>query len=131
MTKPPIPETEESGPFWEGCREGRLRYQHCGACGRAQFPPRAFCAACGAREIAWRDSTGCGRVHSYTLVHRAPGDWVSAPYLLALVDLEEGFRLMVNLRDCAESKVGIGAPVRIVFEAWDGATKLPQARLDR
>lgn len=99
--------------FWEGCALRELRYQRCGACNRAQYPARAFCAGCGARELAWCVSQGIGSVYALTNVTRAPSDAFRAlaPYVIALVDLDEGYRMMAH----ADAGVAIDDRVRVDF----------------
>jgi uncharacterized OB-fold protein len=125
--KPSPPVTGETRPFWDACREGELRYQACGACGAAQFYPRALCARCGGTDLAWRRSRGEGTVHAVTVVHRAPSEAFKAdvPYAVVLVDLDEGFRMMANVVDVAPERVAIGDRVRVVFERR-GDVALPQ-----
>lgn len=119
----------DSLPFWEGCARGELRYQHCTSCDRAQFPPRAFCARCQGPSLEWRQSARQGSIHTFTVVQRAPsaafkGD---VPYVIVLVDLDEGFRLMMNLRGAGAEAAKIGQRVRVVFEHAAGDYPLPQA----
>jgi uncharacterized protein len=124
----PLPAiTAETRPFWDGCRAGELRYQACGACGRVQFYPRALCAGCGGTDLGWRRSRGVGTVHAVTVVHRAPTAAFrdDVPYAIALVDLDEGVRLMANVVGGDPEGVAIGDRVRVVFEAR-GEVTLPQ-----
>ena len=122
----------DSAPFWAATAEERLLIQRCETCARAQFPPRARCLACGG-ALAWEDSCKRGVIHSFTIVQRAPNAAFKAkvPYVVALIDLQEGPRLMLNvLEAAADPALAIGAPVRVVFEAGDGGARLPQAVLD-
>lgn len=130
MDKPIPRPTAETAPFWEGCRRGELLYQRCRACGHAQFYPRSLCAACSATDLEWLPSSKRGTIHSFTVVQRAPTEAFKAdvPYVLALVDLEEGFRMMLNVLGASPDQVRIGQPVRIVFEAR-GEERLPQAEV--
>ncbi len=123
--------TAETLPFWTAASEGRLVYQHCIACKKAQFPPRNRCARCGDTEIVWRESHGIGTIHSFTVTERAatPAFKEDVPYVIALVDLDEGFRMMVNVRGDERQLAAIGARVRIVFEAGEGSWPLPVAEL--
>ncbi len=130
MPKPvPVPNAD-TRPFWDACARGELLYQHCAACGRPQFYPRARCAACQAAGLEWRRSAGLGSIYSYTTVYRAPTPAFKsmAPYVISLVDLDEGFRMMMNVLDCEPAQVAIGARVRVVMRESDGAV-LPQAVL--
>jgi uncharacterized OB-fold protein len=72
VDKPSPKPTAETLPFWQACAEGRLVYQRCPACGRAQFPPRGHCAACHAQALTWRESARVGTIHTHTTVQRAP-----------------------------------------------------------
>lgn len=119
--------TPETAPFWEGCNAGELRYQQCARCAHVQVVPRALCARCQSRTLEWRRSTAHGTVASATTVKRPPPAFRErVPYVIALVDIDEGFRLMVNVRDGREP--GIGARVRIVFRD-EGGQALPEAEI--
>lgn len=130
MTRPLPNPVAESRPFWEGCAAGELRYQRCIHCGQTQLIPRALCAACQNDELQWHTSRGLGRILSFTVVHRAPSAAFKedVPYVIAIVDMEEGFRLMVNVKDGVSKALSIGQPVRIGYRAVDGIT-LPQAEV--
>lgn len=122
----------DTAPFWSGTARGELLYQRCGACGRPQFPPRQHCAHCQSGEPEWQRSAGKGAVHTFTVVHRAPTAAFKddVPYTIALVDLDEGFRMMMNVIGCPPGEVGIGTRVRVVFRPH-GDAMLPQAEIDR
>ncbi|ODV12258.1 MAG: hypothetical protein ABT20_04150 [Rubrivivax sp. SCN 70-15] len=126
----PVPQPDGiSRPYWEGAILGEFRYQRCQACGKAQFYARNVCVHCHGRELAWQVAAGGGRIASFSVIHRAPipafaGD---APYVLALVDLDEGFRFMCNVLRCDPASVRIGMPVRVCFESRPGSEqKMPQ-----
>jgi uncharacterized OB-fold protein len=125
--KPLPPVTAETRPFWDGCRQGELRYQTCAGCGAAQFYPRALCARCGGTDLTWRRSQGEGTVHAVTVVQRPPSPAfrTDVPYAIALVDLDEGFRLLANVLTPDPGRVAIGDRVRVVFEQR-GEVSLPQ-----
>jgi len=132
--KPVPPVNADTAEFWRGCNHERLLFQRCAHCGHAQFPPRSLCVACHGRDLAWRESARRGQIHSFTVVHRAPtaafkGD---VPYVLALVDLDEGFRIMCNLIGCSPEEAAIGLPVRIIFETrgeGEARQRVPQAAI--
>ena len=106
----------DSAPYWEGAANGELRYQRCGACDVAIFYPRSICPACGKPDPDWRVSSGDGTVHACTVVHRAPpANADEAPYVVALIDLAEGFRMMSRVVDCDPETVVVGQPVRAVY----------------
>lgn len=128
--KPTPRPNADTKPFWEACNDGKLLFQRCNSCGEPQFYPRAVCTKCESRDLAWQESDGRGTVHTFTIVQRAPSAAFKAdgPYVLALIDLDEGFRMMVNIVDCDPGAVSIGAPVEIAFEDRSGQA-IPQARL--
>jgi uncharacterized OB-fold protein len=132
LAKPAVIPTPETAPFWHGAAAGKLLFQVCGACGHAQFPPRPVCLNCRGTALDWRESAGRGSVFSFTVVHRAPLDSfrVDVPYVVALIDLEEGPRMMMNIRRCAPEQVRIGAPVITFFESYAEGVALPQAMLE-
>lgn len=123
----PVP-TADSEAFWAACAEGRLIFQRCGGCGAAQFYPRSLCAACGSRDLAEETASGLGTVFTFTVNHRAPSEAfkADAPYVIALIDLDEGPRLMANVLEADPADVAIGMRVRMTFERR-GDMHLPQA----
>jgi uncharacterized protein len=123
----PVPNADTQ-TFWDACNEDRLLFQTCKDCGHTQFYPRVVCVSCESRDLKWHDSAKLGTVHSYTIVQRAPSPAfkADAPYLLALIDLDEGFRMMVNILNCPTYAASIGMKVHIIFEDREGQ-KVPQA----
>lgn len=131
ITKPiPVP-NEDSQVYWDGCREGRLLLQRCTSCGRHRFYPRILCLDCASTESEWIEASGRGRVYSYSVVHRAPGPAFKAdvPYVLAIVELEEGVRMMTNIVGSAPADVRVDMPVRVVFERMTDEITLPKFTL--
>jgi uncharacterized OB-fold protein len=109
----PLPERDAVfAPFWEGAAEGRLLYQECPECGHRQFYPRAICTACGG-DPAWAEASGRGTVHTYTIVRQygAPPFKDELPYVVAMIELDEGVRMMGNVTDCPVDRVHVGMPV--------------------
>lgn len=131
MTRPLPTPTAETKPFWDGCAVGELRYQVCRRCASVQPIPRSLCASCQHGVLQWGVSARRGRILSHTTVHRAPLPAFRAevPYVIAILDMDEGFRLMVNVRDGAGRALSIGQPVRVGFTSVDGVV-LPIAELD-
>lgn len=99
----PIPQpTPETAHYWEGARHGELRIQRCADCAHAYFPPRPFCPACSSREVAVEAASGRATLHSYVIHHReVPG--FEPPYAIAVVELEEGPRMMTNIVECDQT----------------------------
>jgi uncharacterized OB-fold protein len=123
--------TAVSAPYFEGCRAGELRLQLCGACGRYQFYPRIVCSHCGADEVRWQAASGAGRIASFTVVRRGVSAAYEAPYIVALIDLAEGPRMMSQIVhiDAEDARLRIGASVCIEFQAWSDEIDLPVFRL--
>lgn len=127
----PVPDGD-TAPFWEAAREGRLRIQRCRACGRAVFYPRAVCPHCTSAELEWVDASGRGSVYSYTIIHRAPEEFrAEAPYVVALVDLEEGARMMTRITGTEPGDMAIGLSVAVDFQPLNEDIRLPCFRLLR
>lgn len=129
----PIPEPDsDSGPYWQAANEGKFLFQRCSACAKAQFYPRSLCSHCHSRELLWEQAKGIGKIASYSVIHRAPtpafkGD---VPYVLALIDMDEGFRFMCNVVHCDIESVRIGSCVRVVYEERASSNqKIPQVEL--
>lgn len=122
----PVP-NELTAPYWEAARQHRLAVQRC-SCGRLSHPPVARCPSCAGAEFSWPTMSGRGAVYAFTVVHHSvhPVSAGATPYVIALVELEEGPRLLTNLRGCAPEAVRIKMPVEVVFEDVDPAIALPQ-----
>ena len=121
----------DSRPYWEGARAGRLLLQRCGDCGTLRFYPRRLCPECWSEAVEWVEASGRGKVHSFSIVHRAPAPAFRArlPYVIALVDLAEGPRMMANIVGPDALGLRIGDKVAVVFEERAEGAKVPQFRL--
>jgi uncharacterized protein len=115
----PVPHasSQVSVPFWQGCREGELRYQHCAACGLANFPPTEHCRQCLSAELRWKQSNGLGEIYSWTVVHRPVTAEFEPPYAPAIVTLDEGYQMLTNIVGVAHEDLAIGMPVQVQFHA--------------
>ena len=116
--KKPLPTISgETRPYWEACRRGELLVQQCDACQAYQFYPRGICAACWSGEVRWVRSSGRGTVWTFTVTrqNRTPGFSEEVPYILALVELEEGVKMFTNVVECDPGDVAIGMPVEVTF----------------
>ena len=125
----PVPDSE-SKPFWDGCNEEKLLIQHCKDCDKHIFYPRAVCPHCMSDQIEWVEASGKGKVYSYTIARRGAGPAFAddAPYVVALIDLDEGVRMMSNIVNCDVEAVRCDMPVKVVFEEREGM-KLPMFEL--
>ena len=122
MSRRPVPPMSElTRPYWDAARRGEFVLQLCEQCGHRPFPPRAHCPECGASDLRWQGASGRGRVHSYTVAHRPPAAAFATqlPLVVAIVELEEGARMVTNLVDCDPKEIEIGAAVAVRFEAID------------
>lgn len=115
----PLPRpTPLSAPFWDAARRHELHVQRCMRCGVHVFYPRYNCPSCGSRELDWVTASGRGTVYTYTIArrptHRAFADRV--PYVIAIVELDEGPRMTTNIVGCGPEDVRIGMRVVATFE---------------
>ena len=129
MARSPRPSADgDSRFFWEGVEKGELRIQRCGACGTLRHPPRPMCARC--RSLAWDSvvASGRGEIYSFVVHHHPPVYGFETPFAIALVELEEGTRIVGNVTDIAPAEVRVGLPVEVSFVRVDDAWTLPQWR---
>jgi uncharacterized protein len=116
QTERPLPHPSElSGPHWQGARDHRLMVQHCGACAAYVFPPSPVCTHCFSTDLAWEQSSGRGRIYSYTIIHRAPAPSFEVPYCAAIITLEEGWNMISNIVGSPMEVIMVGLPVRVAF----------------
>ena len=128
----PFPEcTPDAEPYWVGLTEGRLLLQTCGHCGKIRHYPRPLCDACYSMDVTWTESTRRGRLFSWTVAHHAfhPAFKDRLPYTLAMVELEEGVRVNVQLQDSPSAMLMAGLPVVINISDLGGGLILPVASL--
>lgn len=126
-----LPQPEPNGdslPYWNAARERRLLIRQCTACGAKHFMPRHQCPQCWSDQLEWIDSRGAGRVQSYSVVHRAPMPefGVNGPYVIALIDLDEGPRMFANIVGEDALEVAIDDRVQVTFEDRGEGVLVPQ-----
>jgi uncharacterized OB-fold protein/acyl dehydratase len=107
---------QDTAFFWEGLREGRLRVRACAACGKLRHPPEPMCPSCGSLDWNLVDCSGRGHVYSFVVAHHPPVPPFAYPHVVALVELEEGVRIVAELAGVTREQVEIGMPVQAVFE---------------
>ncbi|WP_121062566.1 Zn-ribbon domain-containing OB-fold protein [Chachezhania antarctica] len=120
----PTPETRH---YWDGAKAGELRLQRCTACQQTYFPPRPFCPECGSRSVAVYTASGNGTLYSYIINNiGAPGR--EPPFAVAIVELEEGPRLMSNIVECDQTPEALvlDMPLEVTFEVLTDEITLPQ-----
>jgi uncharacterized OB-fold protein len=119
MTALPEPiRNADSQELWDGMQQEKLLLQECGDCGALDFMPRHMCPVCWSPNRKWREASGEGTVHSFSIVRRAssPAFAPRTPYVVALVDLAEGPRMPTALIGDDALSVSIGDPVTMTFE---------------
>ena len=128
----PQPITPEAKPYWDGAREGKLMIPKCGDCGKAFFYPRVLCPFCASRKIGWIQASGRGRLYSFEIAHQILNKAfkVKTPVVLAMVELEEGPRMLTNLVDVEPSPSALRCdmPVEVAFEKLTPEISLPVFR---
>jgi uncharacterized OB-fold protein len=114
---PPLPQPDAlTRPFWEACRRHQLQVSSCEDCGRLFLPPGPCCPRCWSTKLTARAVSGRGRVFSFAIYRRAYHPAIPAPYVVALVELEEGPRLISNVVGCEPEEVEVDMPVQVCFE---------------
>ena len=112
----PLPKpTPTSQPFWDAARRHQLSLQRCAACKKFIYYPRERCPHCFSDKLGWESVSGRGKVYSYTVVRRASSRAFGEPYVLAIVELDEGPRMTTNIVAAPES-VKVGMPVAVHFD---------------
>lgn len=125
-----IASDSDSQPYWDGIAQGELRIQRCDACSRAVFYPRVLCPHCHSDQLSWITATGKGTIYSYTVAHQAFGSFAQdAPYVVAIVELAEGARMMTRIVDAPRERIAIGVPVQVTFTPIAEDITLPYFRL--
>lgn len=125
-----IAQDSDSRPYWEGLALGELRIQRCDSCSRAVFYPRSLCPHCFSDQLSWIVASGKGTIYSYTVAHQAYGPFApDIPFIIALIELEEGVRMMSRILDAPRERVTVGAAVQVTFEKVEEDLTLPYFRL--
>ncbi|SOC43128.1 hypothetical protein SAMN05877842_11487 [Ureibacillus acetophenoni] len=119
--------TIETQIFWDACQQEKLLVQQCKECEHVQFYPRLMCTNCSSREVGWIESSGFAKVVTYTIVHRPilPAYQKEAPYILAVVQLEEGPTMMTNIVNCNHDSIKCGLQVKVLFQDWEKGFLVP------
>ena len=117
-------------PYWDGARTEKVLFQQCRVCGTNWHPPMPICPKCHSTEIDWLAAGGGGTVYTYTIVHHAthPAFADNVPYVVAVVELDEGPRVVTNIKNCRVEDVRGGMRVSIYFEEAAEGFRLPQAQ---
>lgn len=118
MTNHALPDPDAfTRPWWKAAADGRLLLRRCRACGLAHHYPREFCPHCWSEDAVWEEAAGRASLYTWSVVHRNDlppfGDRV--PYVAAVVELEEGPRMMTRLVGCDPSALRVGMPLNVTF----------------
>ena len=124
MAKPVPRPTPTEQPFYDACAAGKLVLQRCQSCGHVLFYPRTHCDACQSDQLVWENASGAGTIASYTVVRRGVSADFEAPYVIALIDLAEGPRMMSQVVDTGPDALAVGLSVRVDFAASVSYTHL-------
>ena len=129
--KKPLPTPDaDTASFWQGLREGKLLLQHCADCGHVQYYQQGTCRSCGSENLSHRPASGRGKVHSFSVVYRAPGPAFKSdvPYAVLLVELEEGPRMISTFIGGRPEDVTFDMEVVLTFEKVTDEVTLPRFR---
>ena len=120
--------TEDSAVFWDAAADGRLVAQRCASCGRLRHPPRPMCPHCRSLATEVVELAGTGTVYSFAILHHPQNPAFEYPVLAALVDLDEGIRLVSNLTDVRKDEIRIGLRVEAHFVPTADGAQVPVFR---
>ncbi len=120
----------ETRPYWDAAREGKLLIRRCRACGVAYFYPRSFCPSCWSEDVEWEEASGRATLYTWSVVHRndLPPFPDRVPYVAAVVDLDEGPRMMTNVEGCAFDALQVGMALRVDFRMENEEITVPVFR---
>lgn len=118
----------DSQPYWAAARDRKLLVRRCNGCGELHFMPRFLCPSCWSEDLEWVESKGTGSVYSMTVIHRAPTPVFAArtPYVTAMIELDEGPRMVANILGDDALSVKIGDRVSVIFEDRGDGDLMPQ-----
>lgn len=120
----PVPGgSPDAAPYWAAARQGQLLLRRCRDCGHWHFLPRVLCPQCWSQSLDWLPASGAGHIHSFSIVRRAPLPAFAplTPYVVALIDLAEGPRMLANIVGSDALESALGDAVQVCFEARDAA----------
>jgi uncharacterized protein len=116
-------------PWWQAAAEHRLVLQVCDACDRPRHPPSPVCPHCRSWNAHFVDHPPIGTIYTFTVVHQAFVPDMPVPYVIAVVDVMAGIRIVTNIVDADPADVRIGLPVELLWEDMGPDLALPRARL--
>lgn len=128
VEKPTPPIDPWTEPYWAGVHERKLLLQFCPDCQKHIFYPRRYCPFCSSEQVTWVQASGRGKVYAFTIVqNNAPSAFTEEmPFVIAIVTLEEGVRMMTNIVDCDPTAIYSEMPVIVTFEKLNDDVTLPK-----
>jgi uncharacterized OB-fold protein len=125
----PVPNpSPASRPYWEAAGRGELVYQRCDGCGTVALRPATICGGCLSRSLSWARSAGTGALYSWTVVWRPQHPSFTAPYAPAIVELDEGWRMISAVVGCSPDDLGPGLRLAVEFHPASDDISLPYFR---
>ena len=120
----------DTAPFWDGCRDGRFLLPVCASCGQARWPPGPMCPSCQSMQTRWEPAPDRGRLYSWVTVTHPVDEALAeqVPYVVALVELTEGVRVVANIVGCSPDTLSAGETVEMFFEERADGLRLPNFR---
>lgn len=122
----PTPDLETQ-PFWDGAREDKLLIRRCRDCHKTHFYPRPFCPTCWSTNVEWMEASGRATLYTWSVVHRNDlppfGDRV--PYVAAVVELEEGPRMITNVVESEFDSLEVGMALRVAYQPISDDVTIP------
>ena len=131
FSKGPLPDVDnkEGAAFWEGTRQGELRFPRCHSCNRFHWYPCVLCPFCHSPNIEWQAIKSQPKVYTWTCVRRPLGPLfaIRGPHIVALVEFDEapGLYLVANLVGCQPEEVYIGMPLEVIFQRVNDKLTMP------
>jgi uncharacterized OB-fold protein len=125
LSKPRPLIDDDNRVFWDEMKNHKFMLQHCNDCQKFIFYPRIICPHCYSENISWKETSGQGKVESYTVVHRAmPPFKDEVPYVVGIIQLNEGVKMLSRIINKRED-VAIGKNVSVVYQKIEENLTLP------
>lgn len=133
IPKPKPRPAPESLPYWQAARDHRLALPKCDDCGKFWFPPTRTCPHCLSSRFQFSDVSGKGKIYSFVTYHRVyrPAFAQDVPYVVALIELDEGPRLLSNIIGVSPDEVACEMKVEVVFDDYDEEISIPKFKLSK
>ena len=128
MLKPLPKPSKWSQPFWENTKKHKLTLKKCKDCGHIDHPPYLYCTNCSSDNSEWIEASGKGKLVAYAVnTYMVPFPfWDDMPYVVAMIELEEGVRMISNIVQCDHNKLKNGMALEVVFDDVSDEFTLPK-----